>query len=404
MKKLLLNIFLIILFPCLTTAQAYIPYRVGNLFGISDEQGKMILPAKFDKIVIGYDKDFTGISKVENQIKTSYILNNKVLISNSDYTYFEKKQDFIIAIKVNDPDSYERSNGNPDYLTQKLFNLEGQELLGRSYQNIIVVEDQKTSFLTGSSLLLLYDRKERYSLVLFDKKQKKITKTYFQNSYDVDTDYDLFPKSFSIDFNDQAGTKKKLILEFENGKIKSEKTEAAIKNRGNNITGSSYGMPPPPPGIPRKEPKPSIPAGALENLETATSYDYIITPADPEILRFIKRAADFKYAYLKKENSKIGYFLADKNTYLIPPKYDGIYLTEGHGVFYSGFVLKNNNQYQILVTSDGKQEFITAPFDLFPLYDGRDYGRKGFQLIKLFDKDNKFFCYANSEGKLYYTK
>lgn len=405
MKNKNLYIFLLLISFSFLSSQIYIPYRKGDKFGVSDENGKMIIPAQFDKIEIGYHNDFTGININGKTVKTSYILNGKIIIKDTDFTYFENEGDFIIGVLVKNRESYMFSNGKPDYLTQNLYDKNGKPLLGRSYNNIIVIDkdrDEKPA-LTGTALLLLYSAENRYSLYQYDNKQKKIIKTFFENSYDVDTDYEVFPKTFSIVYQlPESTAKKKLIIDFENGKIKSSRTEEAEQRNSDRFGESYYGMPPPMEGVkePRKNPEKEI-----EKITYADTFQRYTEPEIPEKIQFtVKNNTSEEYAYMKKENGKKGYFLTRDNKYLVPPKYDEIMIADGHGVFSSGFIVKNGENYQYLVFTNKEQEFITPSSKMVPFYFRRDYGKKGFHLFKMFDKDNNFFCYANQDGKLYYSK
>lgn len=407
-KLFYLYTFILSVFSISLTAQIYVPFRVGDKFGISDENSKLIIPAVFDEISVGLNNDFTGIKNK----KASYILNNKILIKDTDFTYFENEGDFVIGVLVKDKDLFRYSNGSPDYLTQYLYSKNGESLLGKSYNNIIVIDGNKKEkpALTEKALFLLYSSQNRYSLHLFDKKQKKIVKTFFENSYDVDTNYDQFPKSFSIVYHDKDQSKKNLLINFENGNIKSEKTETLKSVENSYPQGSSYssGYAPPPPmeGIkmPPISDKPSIPENALEKIGYADSFYRYIEPEKREVLTITYKDASFDYGYLKREKGKTGYFLTKDNQWLIPPVYDEVFSSDGHAIYESGFVVRTGTNYQFLVASSKKQEFITAEFEQFPLFFRRDYGKKGFHLFKLFDKDNNFICYASKDGKIYYKK
>ena len=413
--KLLLKILPFILLGSFLSAQVYIPYRVGDKFGISDENGKLLVPAKFDKITIGNNNDFIGYNFEENAVKTSYILKDKVIITNSDFTDFRFDQPFIVGIKVNDPDNFRFFNDQRSEQTQQLFNEKGEKLLNGIYNTIAALEDDAKPSNNDEVLLLLYSTTTKYSVILYSKKKKSIIKTYIENSRDVDLDYKNFPQSLIVTYFSQNLSENKLSLTFQDGKIISEKVEKVerLTNNSQNVmlgtSNSSSFSPPPPPSFPRggnqSENKPEIlPENAVAEVKYAENFPYTTKQRDVDILSIKIKKLDPKFAYLKRENNKVGYFLVDKNIYSVPTKYDEIYLTEGHGVFQSAMILKSDNKYEIVVTSNRKEEFKTAKFEMFPLFDKRDYGKPGFQLIKLFDKDNKFFCYASKEGKLYYSK
>ncbi|WP_128414191.1 hypothetical protein [Chryseobacterium sp. Leaf394] len=386
------------------SSQIFVPYRQGDKFGISDESGKLVVPSQFDKIAVGYNNDFTGI-KISPSLKKSYILKDRIILKDTDFAYFENEGDFVKAVKIKDKEAYNGSHGNPNYLSKFLYNLKGEQILDRAYNNIIVIDESATkgNALKETALLLLYSSENHYGLYQIDKKQKKIIKTFFENSYDVDTDYEKFPKSFAITY-DSGGMKKKLLIDFENGKIKSSKTDELGYSNDNGRNGygrsgySSYEATKMPNFEVEKNPIPENSEGKIihvrESFEDKT----------PEELSFETKDASYDYAYIKKEKNKSGYFLTSENKYLIMPKYDKIMIADGHGVFASGFIVKNSENYQYLVFMNKTQEFITPESKMIPYFFRRDYGKKGFQLFKMFDKDNKFFCYADQNGKLYYSK
>lgn len=404
MKSRFIYFFLLLIFS-FCNAQIYVPYRQGDQFGIADEQGKLVVPAQFDKIIVGYNEDFTAINSTNQTLKKSYILKDKIILKNTDFSYFENEGDFVKAVTVKDKEAYRNSRGNLNYLSMVLYNLKGERVLDKAYNNIVVIDENETkgTALKETALLLLYSSQEYYSLYQIDKKQKKIIKIFFENSYDVDTDYEKFPNSFSITY-DENRTKKKLVMDFENGKIKSSKTEDLPYTTNNYRDGygrseySMYEAVKMPTLEAERNPIPENSEGKIihvrESFEDKT----------PEELFFETKDASYDYAYLKKEKNKFGYFLTKENKYLISPQYDKIMIADGHGVFASGFIVKNLENYQYLGFINKTQEFITPESKMIPYFYRRDYGRKGFQLFKMFDKNNRFFCYADHNGKLYYSK
>jgi hypothetical protein len=54
--------------------------------------------------------------------------------------------------------------------------------------------------------------------------------------------------------------------------------------------------------------------------------------------------------------------------------------------------------------SESGSYFIETIFDKIALIEAFDYFGKNQPLIKLFDENNKFFCYADKTGKLYYSE
>lgn len=385
------------------SSQIFVPYRQGDKFGISDENGKLVVPAQFDNIAVGYNDDFTGIKSTPT-LKKSYILKDRIILKDTDFAYFQNEGQFVKGVTIKDRKAYNGSHGNPNYLSMNLYNLKGEQILNRSYNNIVVIDESETKgmALKETALLLLYSSENNYGLYQIDKKQKKIIKTFFENSKNVDTDYEKFPKSFSITY-DENRIKKKLLIDFENGKIKSSKTEEMVYSNdyrdGYGRSGySSYEATRMPIMEGEKNPVPENSEGKI--IHVRASFE----DKTPEELSFETTDSSYDYAYIKKEKNKFGYFLTGEKKYLIMPKYDKIMIADGHGVFASGFIVKNSDNYQFLVFMNKTHEFTTPESKMIPYFFRRDYGKKGFQLFKMFDKDNKFFCYADQNGKLYYSK
>src|SRR5690606_7238740 len=98
MHKLLTALF--ILLSGLCWAQITVPYRVGDKFGLSDENGKMLIPATYDVIDVHAPGEFTARKRSANGFKTTYITDNKIRLSDTDYNYFNLDSSFITAVKL----------------------------------------------------------------------------------------------------------------------------------------------------------------------------------------------------------------------------------------------------------------------------------------------------------------
>lgn len=89
MKKIIPILFVIICSNAYSQFNS-VPYRVENLFGISDAKGKIIIKPQFDIIdVSSYDVlYFTGFNLNGNQTTSSLIYNNKIILNNKDYNNY----------------------------------------------------------------------------------------------------------------------------------------------------------------------------------------------------------------------------------------------------------------------------------------------------------------------------
>ena len=86
------------------------------------------------------------------------------------------------GVTIKDKESYMRSHGNPNYLSMNLYNLKGEKILDKVYNNIIVIDksDTKGTALKETALLLLYSSQNNYGLYQIDKKQKKLSKLFLK--------------------------------------------------------------------------------------------------------------------------------------------------------------------------------------------------------------------------------
>jgi len=78
-----------------------VPYRVGNKFGISDQNGKILIPAQFDVVELERYKEvyFQGFTFQENAVLSSFIYKNKIVLSNQKYNNYYLSEDLIVATK-----------------------------------------------------------------------------------------------------------------------------------------------------------------------------------------------------------------------------------------------------------------------------------------------------------------
>lgn len=400
MKNKIYYILFLLSFSLLFS-QVYLPYRKGDKYGISDEYGKMFLAPSFDYISVLTTGKFVGHKKVENFYKNSYIVNSKILMKDSDYDYFEDKFNFIIAKKHNKKEIFDGNNRKED-----VFTFSGKKVFENSFRFVNFLENEKKPALKNEILVLTNNLNGKYTLHLLNKKTATVTKTFFENAIEVDTDFDQFPSQLSIKYVIATESDvQKLDLNFQNGKISAENNEItnldarSVFQRNRGYDAFVEGV-----KIPTYADEPPVPEGATVQTTYAKLSYWEVTSGKPETLSFKKEKSSFDYAYLKKENGKFGYFLSSEKQYLIPPKYDEIMIADGHGVFSNGFIVRNAEDFQYLVITNKEQEFITPETKMIPWFFDRDYGKKGFHLFKIFDKNGNFFCYANQEGKLYYSK
>jgi hypothetical protein len=97
--KALVFIVLLIAQTYTFSQTVYVPYRVGNKFGIADENGKMIIKPQFDILEPHWKLNhcFYGFTKTDSNVLSSVIYNNKIIISKQKYDYYYVYHSLILA-------------------------------------------------------------------------------------------------------------------------------------------------------------------------------------------------------------------------------------------------------------------------------------------------------------------
>jgi len=250
------------------------------------------------------------------------------------------------------------------------------------------------------------DKNKKFSLYLFNKKSGKITKTYFADVEQIDM-YRDFRHSWII-YKTKDDKVKKITLSPKDKTIKSEVEDCVIEKKNNSYDRDFYDdmVAVPMIGDPFRESPNNIKSTNGEIIETIRKVerksDYYWKPKKIEEIRFETHKLDKSYRYMVKENGKYGYKDNKKDTLLIPVKYDEILSGDAGSVFGRSFIMRNENKYILHFWNKPITE--QPVFDYLPLLEKSNFVKDGFHLIRLYDKDNKFFCYANQDGKLYYSE
>lgn len=404
------SIFLLLLgIFCFSNAQINVPYRVGDKFGISDEKGKIVVNAVYDDIEILDGHDFLAFTKEGDHYKKSYISRTKVILKDTDYDYFQEKFGLIIAEKMKREVYFGDHNKATD-----LFSFTGQRIFDKTFNYIVLIEDEKKHALKDEILILTNDSKGYYSLILLNKKTFKTVKTFFENAILADTNYDKFPEQLKVDYVlARQNYKQLLTIDFKNGKILNSTNEILGEGHKNGYERESYYSDVPVPRAsmyteamkeePREKEKQKNPNQSLVIKEGEIHKKYW-DPNIAERLRFRDKKLSEEYAVLINIKGKWGYFNNQNSAWILPPEYDEIFYQDAKCVFCESFVVKKDNQYQYIEKVSKKADYSTPYFTYYPLLKVKNYGKPGFYLYKLYDKDGKFVCYANGEGKKYYSE
>lgn len=219
MKKLLVVLF--IFFLKTTFAQEVrIPFRIGDKFGLSDEVGKLIVPAKFEAIKpIGYNFFETKklkIDSVKNQptrkiFSKGVIYNDLEIIKDETYSEFKMafSGEFIIGTK---------KTGKSE--STMLYNLKGEKLLSQAGRSIFFNDHEHIGDLAKSDsnlILISVVNRRKTSIAVYDRKKEKVTKWLIEGAVNYKRHKNLKDKSLAfITYYDPLPNEKYRYLAYNN--------------------------------------------------------------------------------------------------------------------------------------------------------------------------------------------
>lgn len=238
--KLFLVVFCINVFSILAQEIA-IPYRDGNLWGICNETGKILIEPKFDKLEFDgssiYDKHDLLIS-YKNGLKGLLVNGKEILAPNYNFVY---ASDGFITTSSNE-------NGNTD----DVISFDGVSIFKKPIAYII-----SSGRIVGNYNLyhvMHHDLSE--SLLVFDNKSKKMIQTLYENYYSISKNgRQTYPENYTFmlkkDKNDDLSSETWDFSKFPfkkttyNNSVDDEKyyveqfVRKAKKNRSENYSGGS---------------------------------------------------------------------------------------------------------------------------------------------------------------------
>jgi hypothetical protein len=414
MKKYLLLLAFLSLASALYSQKVGIPYRVGNKFGVSDAKGKMLIPANYD---IVEPRDYNGTQYLtaytfkDGTVLSSLIYNNKIILDNKTYSDYFIINGLLLATgyKVL-RNSYTHSEKNFSE-TDHLYDLNGKDVFTEDYKAIDMHYDLDDTGKLQVFLIYTEDLSGNKSLHLYDKKAKKITKTFIENAktYLAQSNYDYNYKDrrITITYRDKTGKNKKMVLKIENGTIVIESDTAADATEQDPWDDMMCGGGDlaPRPGYDR-EPQPEVnPTGEkiiLSARKAELKRDFYYLPKKIEEIKFTTQSLTAKYAYIVSKNGKQGLYMVSKKEFYIPAEYDEIIYSDVDGQFTGCTIVRNGSKYGAYVYHQSDSKVIAPVFDMFPIMVGFNYLGDKKPLFKLYDEAGKLFCYADENGKLFY--
>jgi hypothetical protein len=410
MKK---TIQILFLFSFINTFSQYnsVPFREGNLFGISDAKGKIILKPQFDIIeVSSYDiLYFTGFNLNGKTITSSLIYNNKIILNNKDYDSYNCENELFEATKyIVNP---RVSNFSDDKVKNivHLYDKNGKAIIAEDCNYIGILENSDEKKISNEVLVYYQNADQKSSLFLYNKKLNKITNYYFQNSYfleiDTNSSNDYRDKSITFTYVDQNNKGKKLtVLQESKGVKKIEEIDFEIK-KNNDYEHDFYNDVVAIPEGDYYEKKPVITSNdsiidVMGNVEIAREFYY--NPKKIEQIKVVPKKLSLDWSHIIKKNDKVGLKLTKDNKIIIPIAYDEILSTELGGLN-SCYLVKQNNKYGAQIYAYNEKE----RFEIAPVFKGKfliadlDYFGDKNPLLKIYDENGLFYCYAKKDGTLF---
>lgn len=407
---LLLSILLLPLF--LQAQRAYVPYRVGYQFGISDFDGKLVIQPQFDRI----DPVFSGKKNEKNSYfmayniidnvttKSSFIINDKIVLKNQHYQNYFIDNNLISPIgSIVNPNNSSRSK----YIQARgLYDLEGNAILDKDYAQVFLLHIIEGDDDSDEMLVEAITHDYFTSLFLYNKKLKRITRTFFEHSSYYKT-RQVSHNERSFTYKDKYDIGRKIYLTYNENKKVTLKAKRSVYLPEDTeeyedsddiefFMMSDRGTPK------RKIPGLDIQGNKSLNIYTAdivTQRHYL--PIKRERIEFGVKNLSSKDDYLSVDNGKFGIKESKDNTVIIPAEFDKIYKYKD---LRAGFILKKGNLYGLYLYGYPAPTEIAPIFPYIPFIAASDYYKKGTPLIKLFDMMGNFVCYAHADGTMYYKE
>jgi WG containing repeat len=387
--------------------QIYVPYKVGTKFGIADSSGKMVIAPKFDLLKVSKRKVFCfqGFNFNEDQtISSSLIINDKLILENQPYDYYNQYDDYIIAMKFNyDYNQYKKETiNNKQIHYAHLYNSSGKQIPLDNFENFYQISEYHVSI--KENIICAVNFENQCSIYKYNKERSEISETIAKNVTNLKVFWNTETNHY-LTF-EENGIEKKVIFDLQNNVLETQTIKPKI-NENELYTSDGYGEADVVMDMASVESnlqetlKHKIPKNALYEIITIDDSDKYKVKTKPQIkkISFVPTSLQYENLYLLKKGKKVGLYNSETGKEIIPPLYDEIIKSS---MGYSGmYILKNNNKFGVWVDSSIKIEPI---FDKIPFIYSYSFFGKQQHLIELYDENNTFFCYAKSDGTVFYKE
>lgn len=386
-----------------------VPYRVGNKFGISNKAGKIFITPEYDLITPRQQDDGTYFNChkfMGNEVLTSLVYQNKIIIKDKKHHGFHKDGRFFVGYDYIPKQRNGRVvlDGIEEF--QTLYDLTGKKVFEQDYKRIGVITaiDEKNAL--NEVLMLATDKNNLYSLFVYDLKLKKVTRTFFEKSSHLEirynSEYRPNDKSIQVTYLDKTNKGMQSKIDVVAKQIKAVETKPFdIKPKRENYGYEDLVAIPERDFIPKETEPTHKKADEWRAIDTKHKFYWELSK--PEEIVFRKESIRAENGYLILENEKMGYFDQGYKKIMVPIKYDEIYKASFSGRN-GGYVLRNGDKYGLYIYDYPNNKTIEPIFDKVPLLVNYDYFKAKDPLIKLYDENGRFFCYANGDGVLYFSE
>ncbi|WP_412985482.1 hypothetical protein [Pontimicrobium sp. IMCC45349] len=395
----------------------YVPYRVGDKFGMSDEQGNLVLEPQFDIInfatLFSFDKSKNETYYVGHKILndstnlSSFIINDKIILKDKDFNTYYYNNEMIEGKRY----TYSKVKdywGDHYVDTSVLFTNEGHPIFDEEYiwfMTLTPIRDYDTS---NEILIASATMDDKFTLSLYDKKLKKITKTYFKKSSHFAHKFsELNYNGLTIIYKDEKGQAHKLFFVYDKDKniiLQSDKLITLKEDKyADNNTNYDYSLQ----AVEEVETKNKYAINKNDSISLTIpridikGYSYKLS-RKIETLTYDTKELDRSFAYVYIKDGKLGIKRDRDKSITLEAKYDELYYASFS--LFTGYILKKDNKYGLYAYLYKDHIFIEPKFDMIPLLARKNFRKKGFHLLKLFDSEGKLFCYANQDGLIYYQE
>lgn len=414
MKRIVLLLLSFIALNPIYSQESSVPFRVGNKFGVSDLKGKMLIPAEYDIVEpekYGDYRYLTAYTLNGGKVLSTLIYKNKIILKNQAYAsyYFSNG-----LIKASEYTVLRRSEYHSDKNfreTVHLYDLKGNRVLPLDYKSIAIIDEMQEDKKLDVVLLYTMDVDANNSIYLYDKKLKKITKTFIDHARSLEMNFNwddnYTDRSITTIYLDKNGAGKKMTLGLKDKSIAILSEESinyrAVKQQQQDRYGfGDVNAIPEGPGLP---PAPAINSSEEEIITTARKIaqkrGFYYLPKQIEELKISQEKLNKNEQYIISKQGKQGLFIVYNKALIVPVAYDEIIFADFEGRN-GGYILRNGDRYGAFLYDHPKHKIVAPVFEQMPLLVDYNYFGEKAPLFKLYDKEGKLFCYANEHGKLFY--